>query len=128
MLKALQASYEKVLLRVKVNGRLGPTFASLQGVKQGCPLSPGLFGFFVEVVADYIEAKDRREGAHMCVERCPMINGRRVPLLFYADDLSLFATTLQRLALALRLWTEFCLAFDSDFHPAGSPTYVHSKC
>ena len=39
MLSALKACYQKVLLRVKANGQPGETFASEQGVKQGCPLS-----------------------------------------------------------------------------------------
>jgi hypothetical protein len=55
-LDALQRCYERVEMRVKVNGVTGEAFLSAHGVKQGCPLSPTLFGFFVEGFADYVDA------------------------------------------------------------------------
>ncbi|GIL45204.1 hypothetical protein Vafri_2519, partial [Volvox africanus] len=68
MLEALKSCYAKVLLQVRLNGEIGDPFESCQGVKQGCPLSPTLFGFFIESFADYLEAKDRYNPSGMYVE------------------------------------------------------------
>ena len=62
MLEALEKGYAQVMMRVKVNGSKGAPFESTQGVKQGCPLSPPLFGFFVETFGDYVRAKDQYMG------------------------------------------------------------------
>ncbi|GLC39508.1 hypothetical protein PLESTM_000905900 [Pleodorina starrii] len=108
-LAALKRCYERVELRVKVNGTTGAAFPSSQGVKQGCPMSPTLFGFFVEGYADYVDALDVALPDAMAAPECPDVEGRRVPLALYADDLSLFAATKRRLMSllrALREWSE----------------------
>ncbi|GLC35023.1 hypothetical protein PLESTM_000270700 [Pleodorina starrii] len=108
-LEALKRCYERVELRVKVNGATGEAFPSSQGVKQGCPMSPTLFGFFVEGYADYVDALDVALPVAMAAQDCTNVEGRRVPLAFYADDLSLFAATKRRLMsllAALREWSE----------------------
>ena len=111
MLEALKKGYEQVMMRVKVNGSKGAPFESTQGVKQGCPLSPPLFGFFVETFGDYVRAKDQHMGAAMAAGDCPVVDGQRIPLIFYADDLSLFANTHRRLMCLLNALREFCEAF-----------------
>jgi exonuclease III len=111
MLDALKKAYDSVMMRVQVEGESGTAFDSAQGVKQGCPLSPTLFGFFIEAFADYLSAKDQSMGAFMAVEDCPTIDGKRVPLMLYADDLSLFARTHKRLMRMLAALREFCEAF-----------------
>ncbi|MCO5588489.1 hypothetical protein L7F22_042446 [Adiantum nelumboides] len=50
------------------------------GVKQGCPLSPTLFGMFVDEVSNYID----REG-----DRGAQLAGTWIPLLLYDDDIVL---------------------------------------
>ena len=50
------------------------------GVKQGCPLSPTLFGMYVDEVLDYIE-RDGNRGTQLV--------GTWIPLLLYADDIVL---------------------------------------
>ena len=95
MLEALKTCYNKVLMRVRVDGQVGDPFESQQGVKQGCPLSPTLYGFLGEGFADYVEAKDRYMSEAMAANACPIVDGIRVPLELYADDLNLFATTPQ---------------------------------
>ncbi|GLC61571.1 hypothetical protein PLESTB_001771100 [Pleodorina starrii] len=110
-LDALKRCYERVELRVKVNGSIGQAFSSSQGVKQGCPMSPTLFGFFVEGFADYVDALDVALPAAMAATDCPSVEGRRVPLALYADDLSLFAGTKRRLMSLLRALREWSEAF-----------------
>lgn len=127
MLAALQAAYQRVLLRVKVNGRLGPTFASVQGVKQGCPMSPNLFGFFVEILADYLEARDCHESERMRPWEAAFAGERRVPLLFYADDLSLLCTCPTRLREVLGVLTAFCDAFGMRVNASKSEVMVFHR-
>ena len=111
MLQALKKAYEKVMLRVRVDGRTGDPFESTAGVKQGCPLSPTLFGLFIEAYADYLAAKDALAPDIMAAGDSPTVDGQRLPLLFYADDLSLFATTHRRLLQMLTTLREYCEAF-----------------
>ncbi len=48
MLATLQALYADVPVCVKTARGLSNTFQSIIGVKQGCPLSPLLFGIFMD--------------------------------------------------------------------------------
>ena len=52
------------------------------GVKQGCPLSPTLFGMYVYEVSDYVD----KEG-----DRGAWLAGTWIPLLLYADDIVLIS-------------------------------------
>ena len=128
MLEALKKAYEKVMLRVKVDGHVGDPFESTAGVKQGCPLSPTLFGLFIEAYADYLAAKDAAAPDIMAANDCPRVDGRRLPLLFYADDLSMFATSHRRLLQMLTTLREFCEAFGMRVNVTKSEVLgVHSS-
>ena len=54
--------------------------ASTVGVKQGCPLSPTLFGIYINEVADYI-AQSGGDGSDLVVIH--------VHIMLYADDIIL---------------------------------------
>lgn len=45
MLAAIQSRYHDSKLAVHINGAAGQTYIFYMGVKQGCPLSPALFGW-----------------------------------------------------------------------------------
>ncbi|EFJ44218.1 hypothetical protein VOLCADRAFT_95656 [Volvox carteri f. nagariensis] len=46
----------------------------------------------------------------MCVDGCPIVDGVRVPLKLYADDLNLLAHNYRRLMCLLKALTEGCSA------------------
>jgi hypothetical protein len=71
MLAALQKKYERVEMKVKVDGALGEAFLSRQGVKQGCPLSTEEFGPSIEAFADYVDALDRARARDSRREETP---------------------------------------------------------
>lgn len=101
-LQAVQALYADVPMCVKTPAGCTETFQSLLGVKQGCPLSPNLFGMYV----DDLERTILASAADMALP-C-MHDGQPVPPLLYADDLVLLATTpagLQRQLNALHAYS-----------------------
>jgi hypothetical protein len=69
------------------------------GVKQGCPLSPTLFGIYIDKLEDCLE----KEG---CVG--PTLTGIVINLLLYADDIILMARSPHDLENQLRILKDFC--------------------
>ncbi len=87
---AVQALYANVPMCVRTPDGCSDTFQSLLGLKQGCPLSPTLFGMYVDNLA---EAVMYGQGADLPV----LGDGECVPPLMYADDLALLSTTAEGL-------------------------------
>ncbi len=85
-LAALQAYYSNVQECVKSCDGLSDRFISNIGVKQGCPLSPTLFGLYIDALESYMGEKLPKSKIE--------IGGKRVPLLLYAimqiDDIVFF--------------------------------------
>ena len=95
-LRAVQALYAEVPMGVQFADGMSPTFDSLLGVKQGCPLSPTLFGIFI----DDFQAELEAGSAGFAL---PTLSGVQTPALFYADDLALVSTTVAGLQAQLDL-------------------------
>ena len=103
MLAALQSMYETASIRVHVKGRAGGRVPSHTGLRQGCPLSPTLFGLFADGLHRYLLAECPGEG-HV------LSDGRRVPDLAYADDFVLLADTPEGLQRLINATMAFCVA------------------
>ena len=82
--QAIKSMYAGLVCQVKVEGCLSSEFESTMGVKQGCPLSPTLFGIFIDRL--YFRVMSR-------VPHCGpgLSSGIRVPMMLYADDFCLVA-------------------------------------
>ena len=103
LLGALQSMYEGCSVAIKVGGRVSPGLPSRLGLKQGCPLSPTLFGLFSDGL--------HRHLVHACPGVGPQLhNGRNVPLLGYADDFVLLATTPAGLQCSIHAVFQLCQA------------------
>ena len=89
--RAVRSYYSVVQFQVDLpSGLTSPIPAGL-GVKQGCPLSPVLFGVCIEAMV-----RDFMHHCAMLPQTCLPILGPhapRVPPLLFADDLSLLSTT-----------------------------------
>lgn len=93
LLAAIQSLYTDADYAISVGGRRGACARSTCGVKQGCPLSPTLFGLLLDGLHWALMAGAPDAGP-------PLACGRRVPDLGYADDFCLLASSaldLQRL-------------------------------
>ena len=114
-LSALQSLYACVTARACTPSGLTDPFRCDLGVKQGCPLSPLLFGLYIDRVAPLITAAD---------PTAPALAGLTVALLLYADDLTLLSTTPDGLQRQLDALHSFCLSSQLDVNLAATKTEV----
>ena len=101
-LACLQAMYSKDCAAVKTGEGLSEPFRCHQGVQQGSPLSPALFGIFVDALERLMQGNT---GCNV-----PKLSGHPIPLLLYADDLVLISRTasgLQRLLNTLHQFSTY---------------------
>ena len=119
ILSTLKGMYENVRLQVRVAGVMGEPFTSSMGVKQGDPLSPLLFGLFIDRVESFIR------------EKCPTIGvsmmGRLVQVLLYADDLVLMANSPTELQQLLDCLGDFCAACGLTVNVRKSEVVVYNS-
>jgi len=94
--------YSNTVIKVKVNGVVSEEIVTTQnGVKQGCPLSPLLFGVFIDILHEHI----RKTCPHMGVQ---LENLYRICDIFYADDVTLVAQSHEELQSLLEALSIFC--------------------
>ena len=90
-LDIIQIMYNKVVRRVLVSGRASDPVQIELGVPQGAVLSPWLYASYVDGL--HAALRDRGLGV--------WIHGRLVPILLYADDIVLMASTPEMLQASL---------------------------
>ena len=92
--------YNKTKNRVFVNGFLSQTFVSEIGTRQGCILSPTIFTLFMNDLPRIL-----RKGNCQPVE----LNGTKLNLLMYADDIILMSKTKAGLQRSLDICKQYLL-------------------
>jgi len=97
---AIYALYEQVTGRARCPGGLSDPIASTIGVKQGCPLSPTLFGLYIDEISDYV-LRAGGQGADLA--------GTPVHIMPYADDIVLISKSQEGLQCHLGALDEFCM-------------------
>ena len=117
-LDTLRAMYSDVRLRVRLGGQQGDTFPSTRGVKQGDPLSPLLFGLFIDRLESFLEARAPTLGVN--------ITGRLLRAILYADDIVLLADSAQELQALLDVLEEFCRAAGMRPNPKKCEVVVYN--
>lgn len=100
MLAALKAYYADVhvCLDIPSVGTSAP-FSSTMGVKQGCPMSPTLFGLYIDQLELHLKAHS---------QDAPDLHGQKVPILLYADDIVLLSKSPSGLQHMLDVLQAFC--------------------
>ena len=93
--------YEEVKVKIKTSAGISESFRSDIGVKQGCPLSPTLFGLYIDKLEEWLNLEDE-DGA--------LVGEFVIRLLLYADDLILIAKSALSLQEHLLSHEHFCRA------------------
>ena len=102
MLAAIQSLYSGGAMSMKICGRAGATGTAQVGVRQGCPLSPTLFGLFFDNLYSQLQSDCPSAGVEC--------RGTRIPSLFCADDVALLSASAQGLQQLLDSMQSFCAA------------------
>ena len=139
MLDTLKNAYANVMLCPQVNGVAGEPFRCAQGVKQGDPASPDLFGLYIEILGDFIDAMDKHKVPvacpsnpsvmlDPCVEDAPVLDGINGPVravsLLFADDVNLLALSAGRMNYLMALLAVFCDAFGMSVNTSKSELLI----
>ena len=117
MLAAIQSLYASGTISMKVGGTAGEPRVQQMGVRQGCPLSPTLFGIFFDGLHDHFLAACPVAGM-------PLGSGRRVPFLCYADDVVLLAESGPGLQQLIEGMHTFCCSAGLTISVAKSEVVV----
>ena len=81
ILDCIKSLYSRDSAAVRTQEGISDIFDCLMGVKQGCPLSATLFGLFVDGLEQHLMDTLGHDA--------PSLSGALVPLLLYADDLTI---------------------------------------
>ncbi|MCO5571119.1 hypothetical protein L7F22_024851 [Adiantum nelumboides] len=99
MLWGIFSLYERVSARVRCPGGTSSSLANTIGVKQGCPLSPTLFGLYIDELSEHI-LRDGGGGVDLA--------GTHIHIMLYADDIVLVSESQEGLQRHLQILDDFC--------------------
>ena len=120
MLAAVQSLYASGTLAMKVDGTAGQPAVPRMGVRQGCPLSPTLFGIFFDGLHDRLQAHAPSSGVQLR-------SGRWVSSLAYADDVALLSWTPHGLQQLIDGMQEFCDGMGLTISPTKTEVVVFNR-
>lgn len=109
ILHAIKSMYDVgVHLSIKLDAGLLDHIDAAVGVKQGCPLSPLLFGLYIEGLEAYVKTKMPQAG--------PSCGDVYMAMLMYADDTAVLANSPQELQQLLDCIQEWCSEHGMTIH------------
>ena len=98
LFSAIKGLYDMVICTVRINGFNTDWFTVKCGLKQGCPLSPVLFSFFINDLA--LKLKSTNVGV--------VCGDEKVSILLFADDIVLLAENPNDLQVLLNILSAWC--------------------
>lgn len=114
LLDVLRAMYADVTFRVQAGGKMGDLFASLSGVKQGDPLSPTLFGVFIEALPEFLNAMHMRQADLFHAGASPVDDAFALFYMLFADDLTLISRSKEHMQAMLDELSAYCQTTGMD--------------
>jgi len=117
VLDAIKTLYSDSPMRVKTSAGVSAPFATKVGVKQGCPLSPLLFGLYLDDWERELEASQHDYDF-------PTLGGSAVPCVMYADDLAQPATSVMGLRRQMAHLEDYALRWGLTLNPAKTKVVV----
>ena len=87
------------MAKIRTMDGMSKCFGSNIGVKQGCPLSPTLFGLYIDKLKECLN-KNNRDGVQLA--------NYVIKLLLYVDDLILITKSVEDLKKHLTTLNTFC--------------------
>jgi hypothetical protein len=111
VIRLLKTLYANSRGRVRVYGKLSPEFNTSSGVRQGCPLSPFLFNFVIDMIMEHSLPASNTCG----VELLP---GCSLTDMEYADDIALLGSDPSQLQVILNNLNNCATRFGMHFTPA----------
>ena len=104
-------------LQVKVGNLLSQKFSSNIGIKQGDPISPILFNFYIDELKNYLKTdKDT-----------PIMGSKLIHYLLWADDLVLMSTSKEGLQNLLNGLQDFCKDWDMEVNTSKTQILIFRK-
>ena len=119
--------YSDVSMCVKSAAGLGKTFQSKLGVKQGCPLSPLLFGLYLDDWDDELRAASEALDDTSVKFDFPNLAGKELRSLMYADDLAQAATSMLGLRKQMALLENFAARWGLTINASKTKLMVFSR-
>jgi hypothetical protein len=120
-MQCLQSMYSQDNVRVMhPTEGLSTRFSCGIRVKQGCPLSPLLFGLYLDGLEKHLDALDG--------DSPPQMVDIVVKLLLYADDLALMSKTPQGLQKQIDALSKFCVERQLVINVSKTKVVVFEKC
>ena len=117
MLAAIQSLYSSGTLSMKVAGTAGQPQTQQMGVRQGCPVSPTLYGIFFDGLHDHLQSCTQTAGTQLG-------SGRWLSSRVYADDVVLLSWSPSGLQLLLDSMDDFCLSLCLVISPTKTEVVV----
>lgn len=126
MLQIIKSLYTNDSAAVRTSEGISEIFRCLLGVKQGCPLSPTLFGLYIDGLEQHLLQTVGIDAPTLSAL------GQLVPLLLYADDLILMSTTAKGLQKQLDALASFCHLRQLDVNHSKTKVVIfetrHTDC
>jgi exonuclease III len=115
--RVVRSLYTSMRASVRLGDKESRKVSMHQGVRQGCPLSPTLFNYFINALAKDLQASGF--GA--------VIEGLDVGSLLYADDVVLVAESVEDLQGLIDVVDRFCRRWHMDINLSKSEVMVVGK-
>ena len=113
----IKSLYSSDKIYVKTQGNIDGGFSSCKGVKQGDTLSPLLFNLYINEITDIFNNHPDS----------PILNGRPINCLLYADDLVLISTSKEGLQSHLDSLSSFCIKWKLNVNLSKSKVLIMNR-